>query len=556
MIEVGLVSSGRSGKTYRWADGAESVGVRFRHITEETLQEFSNLSVLVTPGKIYDTRPHIFWLDDSFDFVPSAENMYATPQACQRLKGVKSLGPIIGPRPGTGNNLGVVGNPEINLPSVRVTDPVSLSFCNTLLVAEETGWTEGLEAACKSWGIMVVTGAGWVKPNNNWILVDPKWGWERAVREGMKKINNKAYTEALKRAGMTPTGTETLAGNVRRVLPNSNGPLPKIATAPKSVRIYTSPTKRSRPIEPPPTYQENVIRPASVINKEEYKIPSSSEISTPPWFGNENEVEVSVIVPMWRSAEVVTELVKSWDFTNTKHEIIFVNDACPHNSHQSVVSAFAQRQPTPPIGKIIALSHQSGFSTACNIGAAHARGKYLIFLNSDTTVTTGWMDALIEPLKNDSSIGIVGNLQMKADGTIDSAGSQWMWQTRSFEHIGRNVWQGNRLPRRTSVASAPPAMLADGERQMVTGCCVALENEFFKAIGGFDIKYRIGYWEDADLCMKVWDAGKRVYFTGKSRIYHRGSASGGNGHPFLKFNAVLFGNKWLDTGKLQALLKI
>jgi len=571
MIEVGMISSGMAGDTYRWADGAESVGVLFRYLPEERLTEFGDrLSVLITTGKVYDSRPHIFWLDDYCNFIPGPnERIYATPRASVKLRSsrgnINVIGPIIGPKPGSGNNVGICGNcPEVNFPTISVNDPSSLATCGVVLVTEKNCWTEGFEAACKAWGTVVVTGQGWTKPNNNWIMVDPKWGWEKSLREGMKRVNNRVYSEALKRAGMMPTGAESLAGNVRRVLPNQNNPITRISTGPKAVRI-TTPSKpqprKSSPIPTQPYYdlkqQESiqVSRASTNINKAEYTPPNVSEISTPPWFANNDEVEVSVIIPMWRSAEVITQLIQSWDFSNPRHEIIFVSDACPHNSHQAVITALAARQPTPSIGKLLALSQQSGFSTACNVGALHSRGKYLVFLNADTTVTQGWLDPLIEPLRQDPNIGIVGNLQVKNDDSIDSAGSQWMWQTRSFEHIGRNVWQGGRLSKRMKISQAPPSMLADGKRQMVTGCCVAIENEFFKAIGGFDIKYRIGYWEDADLCMKVWDAGKTVHFTSKSKIYHKGGHSGGSGHPFMKDNAKLFYSKWVDNGKFNEWIK-
>src|SRR4051812_2216973 len=116
MIEVGMISSGLAGDTYRWADGAESVGVLFRHLPEERLSEFGDrLSVLVTPGKVYDNRPHIFWLDDYCNFIPgNNEKVYATPRSSIRLRSSRGnitvLGPIVGPRPGSGTNVGICGS--------------------------------------------------------------------------------------------------------------------------------------------------------------------------------------------------------------------------------------------------------------------------------------------------------------------------------------------------------------------------------------------------------------------------------------------------------------
>lgn len=569
MLEVGVVSSGMAGETYQWADGVESVGVLFRYLTEDRIHEFGDrLSVLVTTGKIYDNRPHLFWLDENCSSVPiTKDKVFITPRAATkfRVSNLPILPPIIGPRPKNGTHAGVCGpKPDLTIPTVSVTDPVSLANCNVILVSEPSCWTEGFEMACRNWGLVVVTGIGWTKPNANWILIDPKWGWERPLREGMKRVNNKLYEDAKRRAGMMPTGAESLAAAARRAMPNHTDPISRKPNHPPRAKINLPPATGVAVVAPRPIQTPNPVSdvPSPTIHipvtletiqptRTEYVTPGVAEMTTPTWFSQNGDVEVSIIVPMWKSAQVIPPLIQSWDFSGPAHEIIFVNDSCPHHSHQHVVTAFSNRQPTPGIGRIFSTSHQGGFATACNIGAAHAKGKYLIFLNADTTVTPGWINPLVNMLKENSNIGLLGNLQLKSGDLIDSAGSQWMDQTRSFEHIGRNVWKGQRLNKRLTVSSAPEEMLADGKRQMVTGCCFSIAKDFFNAIGGFDIKYRIGYWEDADLCMKVWEAGKEVHFTSKSRIYHKGSHSGSGHHPYMKENSRLFYSKWVDNKKFD-----
>ena len=39
-----------------------------------------------------------------------------------------------------------------------------------------------------------------------------------------------------------------------------------------------------------------------------------------------------------------------------------------------------------------------GFIGSCNRAAAVARGEFLVFLNNDTVVTPGWLEAFIAPL--------------------------------------------------------------------------------------------------------------------------------------------------------------
>lgn len=347
------------------------------------------------------------------------------------------------------------------------------------------------------------------------------------------------FSDALRRAGMSSSGGGFTHKSIKQINMPAITPIQAFESRVQSTEKSNMMHLRPFPVALP-----------KPLEKPNYVAPRSEELDTPSWFrSNDEQVEVSVIIPLFRSAEVVRKLIDSWDFGGPSTEAIFVSDACPNQSHSVIVPTFAERT-ARRIGRIYAHSHQSGFATACNTGAANARGNKLVFLNADTEVTPGWLEPLTKILE-DHSVGIVGNLQLKMDGSIDSAGSEWTTRTRSFEHIGRNVYKGNRLYKPMRPESAPEDVLADGERQMVTGCCVALRKDFYISIGGFDEKYRIGYWEDADLSMRVLEAGKKVYFTSKSIIRHKGSHSGSSGHPFMKDNARLFYSRWIDNGKFE-----
>jgi GT2 family glycosyltransferase len=279
---------------------------------------------------------------------------------------------------------------------------------------------------------------------------------------------------------------------------------------------------------------------------------------TPDWFNFQGKADVSIIIPLWKSETVIKDQIKSWDLSNDglKKEIIYVDDGCPHNSKLAVIEAWKERH-SVHVGKIICIPSNAGFGRACNAGAKEATGDYLIFLNSDTVTTPDWVKPMIDVFEDDE-VGMVGNLQMKEggqwDGTIDSAGSEWNWQTMHFEHIGRNVYHRQHIPSPWKLKDAPKDAVEFGEREMVTGCCFAIRSELFEYLGGFDHNYRIGYWEDADLCMRVREAGFKIMFTPKSVIWHKLSATGSGGHPFMNYNIHYFHNRWTNSGRLDDLV--
>lgn len=293
------------------------------------------------------------------------------------------------------------------------------------------------------------------------------------------------------------------------------------------------------------------------VSKEPYVKPTVSTTPTPTWFKEvpkDINVDVSIIVPMYRSANEIVEQIASWDMKDDGlvKEIIYVDDACPQHSSNAVFSSWEKKIPNY-IGKVLTLNKNSGFATACNEGAKHSRGKYLIFLNADTTVTSNWVRPMYS-LFSDTSIGIVGNLQLKNGEEIDSAGSEWLWDCKSFEHIGRNVYQGKRLKKIMTLSEAPEDLKKPAERDMVTGCCLMIPKSLFDTIGGFDIKYRIGYWEDSDINMEVKFRGYKVYYQPESVIYHKSGHSRAGLHPFIMDNAKLFYQKWVDNQKIDELV--
>jgi len=279
---------------------------------------------------------------------------------------------------------------------------------------------------------------------------------------------------------------------------------------------------------------------------------------TPSWFESKDKADISVIIPMFRSYSAVKDLITSWDLTNdgTKIEIIFVDDCCPQNSKDAVLSKWLERKTelTGPIGKIIYSPENQGFGVSCNIGAMNATGDYLIFLNADTQVTPGWIRPIIRQLKKDE-VGIVGNLQLKSKDIIDSAGSEWNWSSSSFEHIGRDIYNGVRLRSPFFLTNCPKEIFEAQEREMVTGACLAIRKSLFQEIGGFNPNYRIAYWEDSEICMTVREMGYKVMYQPNSRIYHSGQHSKSAGHKFNEHNKNFFMNKWVNSGRIDKFVK-
>jgi len=152
------------------------------------------------------------------------------------------------------------------------------------------------------------------------------------------------------------------------------------------------------------------------------------------------------------------------------------------------------------------------FSRANNRCAAHASGRYLLFLNNDVFLQPGSVASLVRHLDADGSAGIAGGMLLFPGGeAVQHAGMhQMLWGFASNYGAGA-------LPDDERVRQAC-------ERFALTGAMLCLGSDLFRGVGGFDERYVWGY-EDVDLCLKVRAAGLGVRYLPQAAGIHVESAT-------------------------------
>lgn len=238
--------------------------------------------------------------------------------------------------------------------------------------------------------------------------------------------------------------------------------------------------------------------------------------------------DVTIIIPAWNNWELTKNCLKSIYETasNTiSFEVICINCA----SFDKTLEGLRSLQ--YPNFKNIELEKNFGFATACNVGAKNAKGKYLFFLNNDTIVLKGSIEALCDLMLGNPYIGIAGCRLLYPDGTIQHAG---MAADKDFfwHHIFQNYNGGH------------PLVNANRSFQAVTGAALIIETNLFHEVGGFDEQYLNSY-EDIDLCFKVRKEKRIVVYEPNATFIHYESMSEGRRHQNNK-NRLIFLEKWKD----------
>ncbi|WP_276968118.1 glycosyltransferase [Metallibacterium scheffleri] len=248
--------------------------------------------------------------------------------------------------------------------------------------------------------------------------------------------------------------------------------------------------------------------------------------------------DVSVIIPVHGHLAHTLACLRSIAACGdtTAFEVIVVDDASPDASAATLAQIRGLR--------LLGLPRNLGFVGACNAGAAAARGPFLCFLNNDTQVTPGWLDALRACFEDVPGCGIAGSRLLYPDGRLQECGA--------LVFADGSAWNCGRFERPDQ-----PRYLYRRECDYVSGAALMIPADLFREVGGFDTRYAPAYYEDTDLAFAVHAARRRVLVQPASTVIHcEGVTAGIDPEQGVKRhqvkNKAQFAGKWADALRKQA----
>lgn len=226
--------------------------------------------------------------------------------------------------------------------------------------------------------------------------------------------------------------------------------------------------------------------------------------------------KISVVIPSKDHPEVVRQCLLSFyektEYAMERCEFIIVD-----NGSESVNREKMEQMQTEYGFVYLYQPMEFNFSAMCNLGAARAKGEYILLLNDD-----------IEIIQKDWLRIMVGQAMQPHVGAVGA--KLWYAGGESIQHAGiTNLDIG---PSHKLITFPDDRNYYYGHNQVtydmigVTAACLLVKKEKYEEVGGLDESMKVAY-NDVDFCFKMIEAGYFNVLRNDAVLYHHESLSRG-----------------------------
>lgn len=224
--------------------------------------------------------------------------------------------------------------------------------------------------------------------------------------------------------------------------------------------------------------------------------------------------ELSIIIVNYKQKGLVKQCIKGIEQSriSVPYEIIIVDnhsqDGCIEMLKQEFEHVIT-----------IASEKNGGFAYGNNLGIKKALGKYIMIMNPDVALTEGAIETMVEFLKIHPRCGIVGPRLIHPDGTIQYSCRCF---PKTYTPLLRRTILGKISLAQKELRRYLMMDWGHGISKKVDwifGACIMLKKEALEIVGIFDERFFL-YFEDCDLCRRMWQHGFEVWYVAEVELVH------------------------------------
>ncbi len=197
----------------------------------------------------------------------------------------------------------------------------------------------------------------------------------------------------------------------------------------------------------------------------------------------------SVVIPAYNAESTIDECLRALDTQSIEpkdYEVIVVDDGSTDQTAEII-----KRHDVTYI-----YQQNAGPARARNHGAEEAKGRIILFTDSDCVASGNWIEEMVRPLEENENVSAAKGAYRTRQSSLTARFAQVEFEER-FE-ILKNA---------KSI-------------DMIDTYAAAFRSEVFRGAGGFDESFTVANNEDTELSYKLSSSGHLMLFNPEAIVYH------------------------------------
>lgn len=243
-------------------------------------------------------------------------------------------------------------------------------------------------------------------------------------------------------------------------------------------------------------------------------------------------MELSIIITSYKNPELLKVCIDSIkkNYKGTDYEII-VSD-----SETTEEISTMMREDYSEI-KFLSSEKNLWFGGEVRRGYGESVGDFVLILNDDIIVKENSIERLLEYIKNNKDVGIVGPQLLNFNNTVQTSYFRFLTPLTIIYRrtpLGR-LWFAKKYLDRYLMKDIDNNKIC--EVDWVLGSAMMTRREIVNIVGLIDKRFTY-YFEDIDWCRNFWENGYKVIYYPKAQMYHyhRRSSAGKSIFNLIFFN--------------------
>jgi GT2 family glycosyltransferase len=232
------------------------------------------------------------------------------------------------------------------------------------------------------------------------------------------------------------------------------------------------------------------------------------------------QATVEVVICVYNAVEETLACLRSLiGSTTIPHTVRLIDDGSAPQVTARIEAFIADK----PWMRLVRNPENLGYTYSADRGVREAEADWVILLNSDTVVSPGWIEGMLEAAASDPGVAFVGPLSNAA--TFQSVPE--LYDAKSQFKI--NDLPAGWTPAQMAALVAATSEKAFPETPLLNGFCTLMKRDAFVELGGLNrAAFPAGYGEENDLCTRAVKAGYKLVVADQVYVYHVKSASFGS----------------------------